>query len=185
MKKIALLSSIFLLSLTVWASNSFADCQSAMKDAANKAKKDKKCQGDAKKAAKAFAKQIQICKAFRALKRSCRKAKKACKKSARKIKRACTRACKKKCKFGRKGKACRKAKRACKRNCRKAKRASKRICRKSKRACKRAAKQTPAFAVCKSARKLTRKALGNGLKCFGKYFIKPALICVGELLRNK
>lgn len=181
MKKVALLGVAFLFAFVAFTSQSFADCQSAMSAAAKKAAKDKRCQGDAKKAFKAFGKQFRICQQFRDIKRVCLKTKRSCAKTAREIKRTCAGPCKKRCRWGRKGRACRRAKRACKRKCNLAKRAAKRICKQSKRACVRAAKQTAAFNVCRNARRFTRKALGNSLKCFGRYFIRPALVCVAEL----
>jgi len=188
---VTLLSSVFFLGL--FASTASADCQQMLKEAAEQAAKDKDCQGDAKNLGKAFAKQFGICKGFRDLKKKCRRAKReatrACKSTKRAGKSSCRNAkrdCRSKCKRGRKGRSCRKscnsAKRNCMKNVRKAKRSCKKAARVEKRACKKEAKTTQAFAVCKDARKVTRKAAGNALKCAGKYFGKPAAACVAELM---
>ena len=62
--------------------------------------------------------------------------------------------------------------------------ASSKAARAEKKACKNEAKTTQAYAVCKDARKLTGKAAGNALKCAGKYFAKPAAICVAQLFSS-
>jgi hypothetical protein len=187
---VSLLSSVFFLGL--FASTASADCQQMLKEAAEQAAKDKDCQGDAKNLGKAFAAQFSTCKDFRSLKKACHQAKKkasrTCKATKRSGKSTCRNAkrdCRSKCQRGRKGRSCRKSCNSAKRNCMKTVHRAKRSCtkasRKQKRACKNEAKTTQEFAICKDARKITRKAAGNALKCAGKYFAKPAAACVAEL----
>lgn len=95
----------------------------------------------------------------------------------------------KQCKDHRKAiKACRKAKKedvkACKKLKGKAKRKCKKEARQEKRHCKSEARHQAAFAVCKSARKLTAKAAGTAIKCGAKHFGKAAGVCASEIVKN-
>jgi len=200
MKRSLIITVVFYLatSLSAYAQTPATDaaadkkCASEMKKAKEKAAKDKECQKDATDFAGKLTTQIELCKDFRALKRTCRQAKRASVKVCKAAKKDCRRAnkvCKSKCKRGRKGKNCRRAcstpHRKCKAQARSFKKKCKAQARAEKKKCKAAAKATQEFVVCKDARKLTRKALGKTVKCAGKYFSKPVMICISELFKKE
>lgn len=197
MKKLLVFSAALLFALSTFVSGASAQdgkCKQLYKKGTDGIKKDKQCKDDAMNVFKKLGAQIRTCKAHRNNMKACRRAKRAAKKICRKKKKVCKNVCKdtkkaclKSCK-GKKGKAkrkckkaCRKAKRKCKKVCRVDHRPCKKAAKAAKRACVKAAKSTAAFAVCKDARKLTRKATGRLFKCAWKHYSK-AVACTGTSL---
>lgn len=175
MKKMLAVLFTAAFAFIAFSANASADCKSEMAAASKSAAKDKQCQKGAKSLGKKFAKQLSICKAYRKILKGCRKAKRAEKKECRQEKKACKKGCK-----GLKGKA----KRKCKKACRAAKKKCKKSARDTKKACKKEAKTTKAWAVCKDARKMTRKAAGALFKCAWKHYRKAAGVCAKELVAS-
>lgn len=147
-------------------------CITSFKKAAIKCAADPKCRKAASELLKKFKEQVRLCKKYRGMLKSCRKAKKAEKKACKQGKKECKNDCK-----GLKGKA----KRKCKKECRKEKRDCKKKARQAKRACKDEAKATKEFAICKDGRKMTRKAGGRFAVCALKHFGPAAIKCAAAL----